>query len=289
MDANSDLSDSAYEELDRHLEEAEEKGRKLAAKGRELTKSGQFIADLSRATRGVIEVYRPPTNVEILINDWSATNKALDDALAAVENVELYSVASTSGTAAYTSSDSYQAYIVLGVVSPSSRPLVRDRIHTLNEVIQRSLEVNEVRELLISFGFDQAPEGRKSPLELFNTAHNAFENPVEEGNPISTSLIPMRSAITSVIAELLRRRPKQEKAKNEWAKIQSIGKQLKRNSIPDSLVDTWAFQWNELLNKYLSPAKEQAIDRADWQHRLQQATLFLKNLLIGIDQAKLKS
>jgi len=282
------MDDEAYEELDRQLTDAEAKGKQLTAKGRELTKAGQFITDLSQATKGVIEVHRPPTNVELLINDWSATNEVVDHALASLGKVELSSITSASGTAAYTSSDSYQTTIVLGAVPAYARPIVIERINALNEVIGRSVEAAEVADLLRKFGFDQAPRGKASAFELFNTAHSAFEGPVTEDNPVSTSLIPIRSALNVVIAELLRRRPKQEPAKNEWAKIQSIGRQLKSESVPNKIVDTWAYQWGQLLDRYLSPAKDQSLDRSEWQHRLQQATLFLKSLLNGIDPTKLR-
>lgn len=286
---DSGAVDDALGELDRQLADAESKGKALSSKGRELNKAGQFITDLSHATRGVIEVYPPTTNVELLVNDWTATNEALDQALISLEKVELSSVVSSSGTAAYTSSDSYQISTVNVVVPADAQPIVTERINALKEVIGRSLDAVEVRTLLLAFGFDKASKGKVSALELFDTAHHAFEKPVSGANPISTSLIPMRSALNAVIAELLRRRPRQEPAKNEWAKIQSIGIQLKNSSLPNKIVDTWAFQWRQLLNRYLSPAKDEAIDRAEWQHRLQQATLFLKSLLNGIDLSKLKS
>lgn len=104
-----------------------------------------------------------------------------------------------------------------------------------------------------------------------------------------TSLIPMRESIRSAINVLLRRRPKQEKARNEWAKIVSIGKQLKRDGLPKSIVNSWAAQWTNALKTYLSPAKEEDISREEWRRRLARSTLFLNGFLGGLDPSKLKS
>ncbi len=80
----------------------------------------------------------------------------------------------------------------------------------------------EVRSLLLEFGFDKPQHpGDKSPLDLFDMAHDAFAKPIMSGNPSTTSLIPLRECIQAVIDELIARRPSQEPAGNQKAKIQS--------------------------------------------------------------------
>jgi hypothetical protein len=162
-------------------------------------------------------------------------------------------------------------------------------LENFNQVSERAANAEEVIHLMLSLGLDVAPPGRKSPLEQFKTAHSAFTAPVADSNPIVTSLIPMREAIRASIDMLLKRRPKQEKTRNEWTKIVSIGKQLKRTGLHDSIVNSWAFQWTTALKTYLSPAKEEDISRDDWRNHLVRSTLFLKGFLGGIDPLKLKS
>jgi len=287
-ESHSEESHDPYDELEEIIQETEEKGKELLEKGRDLTKAGQFIVDLSRATLDLTKIYRPPTNIEYMISDWSASKQTLDDALIKIDTIQISTVNSTTGTTAYTSSDSYQATYITSVLPQDVSTEIISKIDNLNSVVNRATNVDDVSKLLTSFGFNKSTEGKKCALDLFTTAHNAFEAPVQSDNPISTSLIPMREAINIVIATLLQRRPKQEKTKSAWNKIQSIGKQLKHDEIPDRLVDSWAFQWNTLLNNYLSPAKQEDISRKDWQHRLQQATLFLSNFFNGLDINKMR-
>ena len=287
-ESNSNESHDPYDELEEIIQETEDKGKELIDKSRDLTKSGQFIVDLSRATLDLTKSYRPPSNVEYMISDWSASKQALDDALRKIDSIQISTVNSTTGTTAYTSSDSYQATYIAGVLPQEESVIIIQKIDRLNSVVNRATSVDEVSKLLTTFGFDASSGGKKSALDLFLTAHHAFEAPVKSNNPVSTSLIPMREAINIVIASLLRRCPTQQKTRSAWNKIQSIGKQLKHDDIPDQLVDTWAFQWNTLLNNYLSPAKQEDISREDWQHRLQQSTLFLSNFLSGLDINKMR-
>ena len=125
-------------------------------------------------------------------------------------------------------------------------------------------------------------------MSLFITAHQAFKAPVTSDNPIITSLIPIREAIEHSIERLLKKRLYQEEAKSWASKIRSIGKQLRYDSIPLETVESWAQQWTEMLDKQLSPAKDQDISRDEWRFRLQSATLFLKAVLSGIDPKKAK-
>src|SRR5262245_40247088 len=117
-------------------------------------------------------------------------------------------------------------------------------------------------------GLDTSPEGIKSPLELFQTAHEAFSKPVANSNPIITSLIPMRESVRLTIDYLLKRRPKQEKTNKEWDKIISIGNQLSRALISEEQIRSWAGIWISELKNSLSPAKEQDVSRDEWSNRI---------------------
>lgn len=145
-----------------------------------------------------------------------------------------------------------------------------------------------VEDLLEEFGFDhpQYP-GEKSPLEQFRIAHEAFNTPVTESDPASTSLIPLRECIHSVLDGLLQSRPNPEPTgRNQRKKLISIAMQLKSDSLPDEVAQEWADEWHDLNTGDLSGAKRQDMSREEWERRLRRGTSFLHSLLKGLDSSK---
>jgi hypothetical protein len=291
---NAENEDSTYQEedpeelLDRLFRDAELKGQKLADKGRMTTRAGQNIEDLARVTRIASNYYLPSNYLEELIDYWSITNLELDRALSSFDYEIEPVISSASGTAAYSSTDFYNPDEVIPTLNPLNQADAYVALTNLVEVSTRIGDKDEVVRLIIVLGLNQGSPGSKSCLDQFTLAHSAFEMPVENTNPISTSLLPMRESIKLAIDYLLQRRPKQDKTRSEWNKIISIGSQLKYDTIPDAKVRVWAVQWNNLLNKYLSPSKKQDISRDDWWVRLNQSTLFLKGFLGGINPNRFK-
>ena len=163
----------------------------------------------------------------------------------------------------------WHAYVV-----HASRPQLRD----------------EVAKLLIQFGLDKPQHpGEKSPLEQFNTAHEAFTTPVTPSAPASTSLIPLRECIHSVLDGLSQARPiKERTGKNQRRKVISIASQLKTDSVPKDVVLEWADEWHDLNSGDLSGAKRRDISRDEWQRHLRRGTLFLHGFLKGLDPAKFR-
>lgn len=274
--------------LDRILEDVEEKGKRITDIGRNLTEEGQSMADSANATREVVHVVKIPPNIEFLIDDWNLANQQADIVIDQLGKIDVPTFNSTSGTAGSSASASFEEASLLLIVPKEDHPRLVMALENFYKVSERAVDADEVGNLMKSLHLDQAPTGRKSALEQFEIAHAAFKTPVADRNPIATSLIPMRESIRAAIDSLLQMRPKQEKTKNEWSKIESIGRQLKRNSLPDEIITSWANQWKYYLQKYLSPAKEDDISRDEWRRRLVSSTLFLKGFLSGLDPAKLK-
>lgn len=288
-ESHAETESDPENELDRILEEGEDKGKKIAEIGRNLTEAGQSMADVANATREVVHVVKTPPNIEFLINDWGLTNQQADVVIGQLGRIDVSDFTSASGTAVSTSSDSFEEASLFSIVPNEEHPRLVAVLEVFHQVSERAARAEEVGKLMKSLELDQAPPGRKSALAQFETAHAAFKVPVSEGNPIATSLIPMRESIRTAIDTLLRRRPKQEKTKKEWSKIVSIGRQLKRVGLPDTIVNSWASQWTNALQTYLSPAKEEDISRDEWRRRLVRSTLFLKGFLEGIDPSRLKT
>ena len=155
------------------------------------------------------------------------------------------------------------------------------------EFVSRPSQKDDVIQLIKEFGLDIPHQpNEKSPLELFETAHEAFARPLTQDNPVSTSLIPLRECIGSVIQGLIFMRPSQEEASNWKKKIISIGKQLKKDSLPDEVVDELAEECHSLIND-LSGFKTGDINREDWLIWLNRGTSFLNSLLKGLESSRL--
>ena len=290
MEENS--SKDPIDELKRTVNDVEKKGEDVSEQGREVTRTGQFMVDFARATKAIIPYLPLNANVEYIIDDWKAYDQQADRLLVGIRDLRVDAVSSTdstAGTVTLSVTGSFANTAPIFSVPLESNPESKAAIDNLYAVAGRIAEVSRVEELLKEFALDSAPKGRKSPLDLFQTAHAAFEKPVIKKDPISTSLIPMRECIRLVIDELLKRRPIQEKTGNERAKVISIGRQLKRDTISMETIDSLARQWHEeIQDKDLSPAKEQDILREEWSQRLQRATQFLFSLLSGLDGTKMK-
>jgi hypothetical protein len=288
-DGEKSTPDSTEEKLDQLLKEAEEKGKEIAKIGRELTEAGQTIADLADATRNVVKIVNNPPNSEFLISDWELTSYQAGVVLQQTSEIDVPSLNTTTGTTASTSADSFSYDNLYSLVPRPQQPRLAKALDQFNQISYRIADAGEVSSLMKLLGLDVAPHGRKSALDQFQIAHTAFASPVTDSNPVITSLIPMRESVRATIDNLLRRRPRQEKTRNEWSKIVSIGHQLKKDSLPGKIVNSWAAQWTNALQTYLSPSKEVDISRDEWRNRLTRSTLFLRGFLGGIDLSKMKN
>lgn len=106
------------------------------------------------------------------------------------------------------------------------------------------------------------------------------------GNSSTSSLLTLRSAIDATIAELLRRRPTQRKAKTKQDKIVDIGLQLKEDFADVNDFHRLANDWDKLHDE-LSRAK--SVQTRETEHRLIiKGTLFLIELLSALNPSKLR-
>jgi hypothetical protein len=263
------------------------KSRALEAKRkiRRLDKKLQNIIDEADVTMPLVNNLKP-SYYENLDGIWTSISDqvtVLDEDLKAL-NLNINSTTSSASTNTVTMSGVY----INGGFQNMEEPSFKDHWVLFEEFASRPSLKNEVVQLFSDFGFDvpQAP-GEKSPLEQFEIADTSFQNPVTEGNPVSTSLLPMRECIDTVVASLMRMRPHQEPAQGHRNKTISIGIQLKKTSLPQTIVEELADQWHSLHDD-LSGSKKKNITRGDWLARLNGGTLFLHGLLNGLDMSKLR-
>jgi hypothetical protein len=276
------------EELERLLNEAKGNGEELANRGREVTEAGQELADIAETTLSVVRLVNPMPSTETLLSQFGVANDQAKKALELIKSENLHILSSASGTVTWATTDIVTYSALSPLVSPEVQPGLTIVIDEHRQVVERSANEAEVIGLMKSFGLDIPYEGKRSALDQFRTAHDAFRNPVGGDQPAITSLIPMREAMRETVDFLLKHRPTQEKARSEWAKIHSIGNQLGYDELQAELIDSWAEQWQAILDNDLHEAKQKDINREEWRRRLVRSTLFLKNLLKGLDPNKLR-
>ena len=246
----------------------------------------QNVIDGANATLPLIP-YMDNANIEEVAVLWSEISSQTEYSYHWLE--EAYSSSdSASGTVSLSSTT------ISGIFSPKLTPYSVDPdfqtawVHYIDVANRPTLKA-EVIDLFRAFHLDIAPTGKKSPLELFQIAHQAFEAPVSKDNPVITSLVPMRDAVESALDELLKLRPKQETTGSSHSKkILSIGAQLKKDFISDAVMQEWADQWHDISDKDLSASKRHQMTRDEWSRKLNRATQFFHSFLTGLDPTKIR-
>ncbi len=187
----------------------------------------QEIIDEANVTNPVIPFIQPQ-ETEGLINIWSSVFDQVSQINRGLGNI-YPSTDSASGTATMSTTTITRAYTNDMLIT--NHPEFPSVWNPYVEFVSRPSQKEDVIQLLKEFGLDIAHQpNEKSPLELFETAHKAYERPVTQNNPIATSLIPLRGGIENAVQSLLLARSQQEETKGWKRKITSIGKQLKKAS-----------------------------------------------------------
>jgi len=275
-------------ELKEKIDNTEKAGKEIVIKGREFVRFGQNIVDLSQTYREALHVYTPSSQLKEMISHFNLLDKESNQLISQANALITPATSSSSGTATIALIDLYDPEEFKDNLSNSCLEEAQKKSDELHEIANREVNKQEVIDLMKSFDLDKAYHGEKCPLEFFVIAHNAFEMPIQEKNPSITSLIPIRSCINQFIEYLLKRRPQQEKCKGIEQKILSIGYQLRNDSLPLEVINSWAKQATKIVREELSPSKQKEMTRKDWKNRLYESTLFIKNLLTGLDPQKMK-
>lgn len=245
----------------------------------------QSVIDEADVTIPLVS-YIKPQNAEELLDIWFSIGQQASRIHMGLESFQGY----TGGTVSSTSTSTVvisRNYLHNGLFVDAGGFETAWLQYT--EFAKRPSLKSEVAELLREYGFDKPQfPGEKSPLEQFEIAHKAFDGPITATNPISTSLIPIRECIKSVIDGLVSMRPFQEEAKSQKNKILSIGKQLGRDSLPKEVIEVLAEEWDDLNKGDLSLSKRREIPRVEWLNQLIRGTSFLRSLLKGLDSNKFK-
>lgn len=283
-DSENDENLSPEEILDREVKENKIYGAKLKSKGRFLTDEGQKLEDRADAMSGILFTSPHLINFEIQIDYFKGMNKLFklyiekdDKNVKAVYSGGTISTASSSDL----STNLPDEIVPYDYVTTEAYQQAQIAIDNWREVHSNEKLKLEANELLTKWGFDKSYSGEESPIKLCQIAFAAYEHPVIDADPVSSSLVPMRQCIIFVIDALLDTRPKHENY-DKTEKIIAIGKQLKF----DNLALQFFFDLNEKwksIHINLSNAKKDEMPRLLWTRYLTEAALFLISLLQGLD------
>ena len=258
--------------------------REIQKKGIEINKIGQTGIDLAALASSMLDLDPKLINYDILDNAITGLSSTLHYMDTDLENM----------TPVYNSTSASTVSIVVRSFSPEDVQFNNDNDYLYCNIYRDLEQIPDLIEdkqkavkLMKEFGFDQSYTGMKSAIDHFQTAHDAYEGPVNKNNPVNTSLIPMRSALTEITNTLLKKRPQQEKAKNNEEKIKSIVFQVRRVGIENATIETLAKEYDGIIND-LSSSKNSSIQREKWRSLLRSSTIFIQALLESIDREKLK-
>ena len=280
------MGDEEKDELLKNIRLAKEIGQKYIVTGRELQKEGQRLKDEANAAEALLLFPFEGIDYSGQREMWGGTVASGEYNLARF-NFRIPLVSTSGSPIVQLFNSAPDLFVEAQNFNPETKEGANIAVANLCHQVESVNTKDETIRLLIKYGLDKGYGNERSPVDSFEIGFAAFENPVTDGNPAVTSLIPVRSCIDSMISILLRRRINQEPASGEIKKIQSIGNQLKYDTILDVAVDTWAEEYHELSN-LLSNAKMQNMDRNEWRKTLQRAMNFIIGFLNILDPEKLK-
>lgn len=284
-------SSESKDKLEKLIQDSKARAVEITRLGGNIVQWGQEIVDLSEASARVLQ-YPPPAGFvwETTVAAWQHLNDQQKTVVGGLMHIVDSWVTASGSAAAYSMTHFANPSTIVSSAPLEKQDAARADAEHLGQVLDRLADKESALGLLRQFGLDKATPGKKSPVELFETAWAAFEKPVTATSPIITSLIPMRECIRGTIETLLRHRRKQEVAKNEHTKIMSIGMQLAHDGTQQAEIESWAVRWSREggLLAELSGSKDADFSREKWQSSLRRATLFLREILQSLDPAKFR-
>jgi len=277
--------------LERLIRESGEKAIKITQLTGNIAQWGHEVSDLANASNKVIQYPPPPGfNRENAIGAWEQVVSQEDSVLSGLQRFSIPPVTTSGSAAAFSMAEFANPNAFVCNVPPGKHEAACNDAEQLGYVLDKLADKESVLTVMKQTDLNMAATGKKSPVELFEIAWAAFEKPVTTDSPANTSLIPMRESIKESVEHLLRLRSKQELTRNEYAKILSIANQLAYDGTSQADIQSWADRWSGkggLLDQ-LSSSKGKNITREEWRGLLRKASLFLREILQGLDHKKFK-
>lgn len=271
------------------LSKAKRYAQDRASKGREIVKDGQFVADLASCNEEFFcnvpdDSFFTPNQWDNQIAIWNTWLGQARVASTAYNSMQLEFLA--SGSASVATSTAISSLSISSLPADSQGP-ARKVLERYEQLLEKSNLNKELEIEIHRLNLTSSQAANESVLSLVQQAEQAFKIPsVKEISP-SAVLIPLREAINRAFADLLLRRPKQEKAKTHRDKTISICKQCLRSGVAKEQIELLANEAND-LNNLLSGAKQDVMNRDQVRELMNRGFVFLRNFLGIIDENKMR-
>jgi hypothetical protein len=273
------------------LQKADHDASDLTSKGREIVQQGQRISDLARYAGRFIQAipddsFFAPQKWDEYRLEWLNTVAQIDAANQAVGNPKSNSLIFVANSTTASSST-----IISSAIIPTLPVSVQGQAwaayNGFEQLLEQSNLVEEIAEEISRLGMT-SPKEIESTLSLVRQAKAAFDTPSSKKVSPVAVLISIRGAINRVFADLLPKRPIQEKTSGDREKVRSICALCRRSDIKDEQIERFANEAYD-LNDLLSDAKQATFNRDEVREYMNRALLFLRSFLQALDENKLRS
>ena len=166
------------------------------------------------------------------------------------------------------------------------RKIARTAVNEIKNVIERRPLQKEVIQEMRRLGLENTFQGERSAISLLDEAVSSIQHPAGD-EPSPTLLLTLRGSIEKTLADLLRKRPRQESCKNYAKKVKSILTQCGLDNLSPPVIEQLI---NDVgpLHDALSRGKGKKVTNNDLNKLLIQSELFLKLFFQCIDAGKLR-
>jgi hypothetical protein len=270
------------------IDEVSEKSEKVIVKSHALVKEGQFQKKMAVIAKGLIEMipddtYIPSGYWDNQISMWGSNATRLDliDKMATVPAAR-----ATTASLAWSTSG-FQKDIFIRKMSADNEAVVKRKRDELNELLKSSEWNKNVEIEFERLRMDKDTQYGKSALSLLRSSHEALVKPSGISPNENAVLIAARECIHGCLADLLRKRPRQEPAGKVAEKVRSICEQMGFGHVTRENIEQLA-EKAEMLVKYLSRTKQKNIPSEEIIEKFNQVTAFLFEFTASIDEKKMR-
>ncbi len=276
----SDEADEKKKLLDTVLRTSAEAER-IAAEHLEAQQKARFAGEFAQ---GMLQYYSALPEGHLTAEKWSRQTEiwrglyesAVECTPAAtISNtfwVRTYAVATTSNTVVFGTN----------VSGLAEAPLIHAVQGQIGRLLQRTPLLEDARSAIHRLGLDRRSDGGQTALSHLEATQTTL------GSGATPVLISMRETINTALAQLIPRRPIQEKASSHRDKVISLGKQCGRRTLTDSYFVTVGTDGQALVDR-LSGAKDKALTNQQVSDLLNEGLVYLNALLGGLDETRLRT
>lgn len=260
---------------------------RLLNEGQSIVKNSQYIKEISKGAKKFIgafpdDQYLTPGEWDNQIMHWKNYSASLSST--SYTNPMRLGTDSTSATATLVNlvfkDDNIQKLPI------TEREIARTAVSEIKNVIERSPLQEEVIHEMQRLGLENTFQGDRSAISLLEEAVSSIQHPAGD-EPSPTLLLALRGSIEKTLADLLKKRPRQEPCKNYAEKVKSILTQSGLSNLSPLVIKQLIDNVGPLHDE-LSSGKGKKITNNDLNELLIRSELFLKLFLQCIDAGKLR-